>query len=270
MYATDFEYDGLFASDWGLIICSVDSSGGIDVSSAGSEITFNTVPVQHGVKYLTTNTTYDTCLETTFQICKFSCGLGIVPLTMDDQREIFRWLNRHEPHRLKIYSDKDMYDYVLFEGCFNISKIEHLGDIIGYELHFTSNRPFALGNCKKRKFTISDPTKPYKLLDSSDEVGYVYPDKFKVKCLSDGDLSIHNSIEDRTTVIKNCSANEILFFDPILNIQTSNPDHKLSKDFNFIYFRIANTYDNRTNLITFSLPCEVEIEYHPIIKGVSL
>ena len=43
MYATNFEYDGLKLSDFGMMICAFDSSGGIETVSSGADITFNTV-----------------------------------------------------------------------------------------------------------------------------------------------------------------------------------------------------------------------------------
>ena len=87
----------------------------------------------------------------------------------------------------------------------------------------------------------------------------------KIKCLSSGNLIINNSIENRDTVIKNCTQNEIISLDyPI--IESTLISHKLQNDFNFNFVRIANTYENTLNKLTFSLPCEVQLSYNPIKK----
>ena len=74
----------------------------------------------------------------------------------------------------------------------------------------------------------------------------------------------------RTTIIKNCTLNEIITFDEYLNMSTTSSGHKLFNDFNFVFFRISNSYNDRNNTISVNLPCEIEIEYYPIVKGVGL
>lgn len=269
MNAIDFEYDGILASEWNLIICQISGDSGITTSTAGSELNFNQVSTKRGSLWFTTETTYDSVLSTIFQVCKYDCSSGMpVSLDIDEQREIVRWLNRKEPHKLRIISRDSSYDSVYFEGSFNLSKIESIEGIIGYELTFTSNRPFAIGELVKRKLTLT-ANKIFSFTDVSDETGYIYPN-LSIKLLSAGDFTLNNSAEDRTTSVTGCSAGEVLTFDPYLNYSSSLPEHKLQNCFNFIFFRIANSYGNRVNKITASLNCEISIEYSPIIKGVSL
>lgn len=269
MNAFDFEYDGQLASGWGLILCQLDGDSGINISTAGSELNFNQVSTRRGALWFTTETTYDSVLTATFQVCKYDCETGSPQsLTVDEQRGITRWLNRKEPHELKIISDENLYDYVRFEGSFNLSKVETIEGIIGFELTFTSNRPFALGKRVRRKLTLT-AKESYSITDISDEIGYSYPD-MTVTLKSGGDFTLYNAIEDRTTEVKSCTSGEVLTFDEYLNISSSLPSHKLQNDFNYVFFRVANTYGNRVNEITSSLDCEIILEYDPIIKGVSL
>ena len=270
IFIKNWSFADIMASDFGLIVCKINSDLGVETSSAGSELNFNTVPVKNGNLYLTTDTTYDTVLESTFQVCKYESKKGVIPISEKEQREISRWLNRKQLSILKLYSDTDMFDYAMFEGSFNINKIVLNGDVIGYELHFISNRPFAFGKPIHKTIKANIANYKYNIIDVSDEVGYIYPTKLKIKCLSSGDLTLHNSIEDRTTIIKNCESGEIITFDKFLNISSSNQTHKIQNDFNYIYFRIANSYTSRNNQITISIPCEIIFEYKPVIKGVSL
>ena len=81
----------------------------------------------------------------------------------------------------------------------------------------------------------------------------------------DGNLLIHNSIENRETYIANCKSGEIITLDyPV--IQSSDSSHNIQNDFNWKFFRIANTYDNSRNDLIVSLPCSIKLKYSPIVK----
>jgi len=49
-------------------------------------------------------------------------------------------------------------------------------------------------------------------------------------------------------------------------ITTTYTSHDVCNDFNYEFFRIGNTINNRNNRISVSLPCNVVIKYTPIIK----
>ena len=53
-------------------------------------------------------------------------------------------------------------------------------------------------------------------------------------------------------------------------MSTSLSSHKIYNDFNFVFFRIANTYANNKNIISVNIPCEITIKYYPVAKGVGL
>lgn len=277
MNAIDFEYDDIHARDYGLVICSINSSNSLETFSVGAEINFNTVSAQHGSIQYITDTSYDNVLETTFQVCKYDKRKHIgIPFTLEELRSITRWLNRDEVHILHFIGNDDIYNHVCYEGTFNINKLELNGQIIGLELHFISNRPFAIENLRRFSIKANIENYEYKFNDTSDKVGYIYPTIVKIKLpevLSQEkvDVKIFNSIENRETVIKNCSAGEVITFKNVLSVETSLDSHKkLHNDFNYTFFRIANTYNNRVNKITISTPCEIYFEYFPIAKGVGI
>lgn len=100
--------------------------------------------------------------------------------------------------------------------------------------------------------------------DISHEEGYIYP-YTEIVIAEDGDLNIHNAMENRDTYIANCVAEEVITMDyPI--IQSSIPSHKIQNDFNWKFFRVANTYDYSRNDLTTSVPCTIKIKYSPIVK----
>lgn len=88
-----------------------------------------------------------------------------------------------------------------------------------------------------------------------------------ITCNANGDLSIYNELENCTMVIKNCSVGEVISIDgESQTIKTSSDSHDICNDFNYEFFRIGNTIDNRSNRISVSKPCQVVIKYTPIIK----
>lgn len=276
MNARDFEFAGEYLRDYNMIICCIDSGSSDNTVTAGSTITWEQVSTNDGKYFSTTSAKYEEPLETTFQICKFDCSTGqIEPLNFYDQRRITRWLNRKEPHLLHFIDDEDSsYDYVYFEGSFNLSKVEIGGVIYGYELNFKSNRPFAIGDPIKKEleFTTDCLTRTFE--DYSDETGYVYPKTTKIECTSSSDvLIIHNSqdSDSRNTEIANCKTGDIYTFDEFHNITAyPNAADDIQDRFNFAFFRVGNTYEDNKNTITVSSPCKISFEYLPIIKGVSL
>ena len=261
MIAYDFEFDGLNLSDFGFMICKFGSEG-LQTISNGSTITFNTTPTQNGAKHELTSTVYENCLESVFQICKNPCGTDEREISVDELRTLSRWLNRKGFHKFKILSDE--YLDIYFEASFNISKIEMDGKLYGLELELKTNRPFALQEPKKIviKNLVENGEKTIK--DASDVEGYIYPE-VEITINENGDLSIYNEIEDRTTLVTNCVAGEVIKMNyPI--IESSIENRQIQDDFNWTFFRIANEFRNKINKLVISLPCTIEITYSPAVK----
>lgn len=148
----------------------------------------------------------------------------------------------------------------------NVDKIMVNKVLYGLELTMETNKPFGYGQELSVAWTISDTTKTYVLSDMSDEIGYTYP-SMVITCNRAGNLSIHNEMENCTMVINNVSVGEVIKIDGSTHIITTSLDsHKIYDDFNFEYFRIGNTINNRNNRISASLPCKLEFTYTPIIK----
>ena len=261
MKAFDFEYDNRNLSDYGFVICNFGSKG-LDTVSNGSQITFNTVSTLGGSKHELVSVEYEDCLETTIQICKNYCNSDVKEISATEFRELTKWLSRKKFLKFKIL-DEDYID-LYFEASFNISRIEIDGRLYGLELEVITNRPFALKEPKVIYIRNLIKEGKYSLNDISHEEGYIYP-YTEITVNEDGDLNIHNAIEDRNTYIANCVAGEIITMDyPV--IQSSVSSHNIQNDFNWNFFRVANTFDNSENILTISLPSTIKVKYSPIVK----
>lgn len=261
MKAYDFTYDNRNLSDFGMMLCNFGDKG-LDTISNGSQITFNTVPTLGGTNHNLTSTQYEDCLETTLQICKHSCNGEVQEITSAEHRELTRWLGRKKFLKFKIL-DEDYID-LYFEASFNISRIELDGKLYGLELEVHTNRPFALKEPRIINIKNTMANGKYSINDTSYEEGYIYP-YTEITVTESGNLKIHNAIENRDTYIANCVAGEVITMDyPI--IQSSISSHNIQNDFNWTFFRVANTYNSSRNDLTVSLPCSIKIKYSPIVK----
>lgn len=261
----DFEYDGEYLSDWGYIICGIDDLNNIKMED--SNLTFNTTSMFGGKYFGLTSSKYENRIEFTFQICKnFFNTHRLQKISAYEISELKRWLNRSTFNKFK-FMQQDWNDVFLI-GSFNISSILFEGNVLFLELNFIANTPFALHETISKTFEIQDINKSIKFYDISDEIGYIYPNNIEIICLSNGNLEITNKIENRKTIVNNCKKGEIITFSNSLTISSSIKTHYLQNDFNYKFFRIANTYKKRENEIISSIPIKLTFSYNPIVKAV--
>lgn len=262
MKASDFEFNGKRLSEFGCIIANFDGGKGLETID-GAEITFNTIPSLNGSIYHLASSVYESCLETTIQIAKYSCSAGIQEITATEHRNLTRWLSQKKFMKFKILDENhiDLYYNAAFS---TISKIEIDGRLMGLELNIVTNSPHALKEPKTITVKNLEVDGKHSINDISHEEGYIYP-YTEITVNQDGDLKIYNAIENRDTYIANCVAGEVITMDyPV--IESSISSHNIQNDFNWNFFRVANTYENSRNDLTISLPCTIKIKYSPIVK----
>lgn len=156
MKTTDFEYDGMLASDYGFMVCSFDD-GGTDTIEYGSSINFDTISMRNGKKFSLINSGYDDAADFTFQICKDPSVFNDSEMyfTIEEQRKVYRWLNRNDGyHELKIFTDD--FGAIVFNGSFNISAITLNTEVVGFELSFQMEAPYATQNRKVIRKNLID------------------------------------------------------------------------------------------------------------------
>lgn len=267
MRALDFKYDGQYLSSFGCMICTFDSDG-MATYTLGSQLEFITSPINNGKRHLRTGAKYSSCIEVDFQICKDpdeTYGEDRY-FTIDEVRSIMRWLNRSEFCDLQLV-DEDMENSI-FSGSFsNIEKIELGGRIIGMNLHFISDKPFAQRPPIKSTWNVTSSERTFLISDTSDEIGSQYVDMVVILDRA-GDLIIHNTQDNEDVIIKNCVRGEKITFSKEQIIETDSDAHKLTimHDFNYVFPKVMNSYKERRNIFSFSIPCQVIVEYSPTRK----
>lgn len=271
MYAIDFNYDGLSLGDFGFLICDFSPSDGANISENGTLLQFTKVSHNSGKIWGLSNTKYDSCIQTTFDICKNPdvTSPDKMEITDDEYRDIVRWLNRREFKKMFfIYDDTQNRDFRYYNASFNVSKIKISEVLYGIRLTMETDKPFGYGEDIKYNWTVLNSVKKFKLTDFSDEIGYIYP-TIKITCYQSGDLFIVNDKDENTTIINNCSTDEVVTINGESQIiHSSFASHNIQNDFNYEFPKIINSISDRDNYFSFSLPCMVELSYVPIVKDV--
>lgn len=207
--------------------------------------------------------TYSETLSIRMSICKLS-DAEVKTISPAESAEIKRWLGCSTPQELRIGEEK--YEDYHWIGVFNIEEVHYAFGCIGFNLTFTSIAPFGYKDTVEITGNVARGGQ-ITIIDTSDEEGYIYPD-MTITTKAAGDLTITNSFDGRQTVINGCSSGETITFTNLLQVQSSKSSHVLGNDFNYKFVRINNSYTNRTNALTFSLPCSYTISYKPIAKVV--
>lgn len=267
MYATDIEYAEEKLSDYKMIVCKFNNSGGLETVSSGADITFNQVKPSSSNKFYICSSKYESVFTSVFQICKNPCLTKTQNdkiFTVEEVSAIQRWLCRKdEYHRFKI--EQNGFEHIYWNATFSSKQIELNGQIIGLEVTLYTDAPFAYMDEVSAEYNCLADTS-FNFYDNSDEIGYILP-SMQITFLSDGVFRLKNSLDNEIMEIYNCSTEEIINIDGKNQIITSsNSSHNFSNNFNFLFPKIINSYDERCNVFTPSLDCKIVITYSPIKK----
>ena len=265
---TDFEWCDQAGSIFGLMVCTIGSSNGVETYENGANIEMTTVNVPGSTRWVYLSGKYTEVLTCTFQVCKNPCTTSSDTFTSEELRFFNRWLNRNDGyHKFKLVSKEDPgYAEFYYNAQLNVKKIEFAGSVIGLEITVTCDAPFGYFEPQKIIMNLTDDNLQYVYIDESDEVGSLYP-KFEIMCNGTGDFIISNSLSGKQAKISNCKKNELITIDSEHKIiMSSLRNGDIIKDFNFGWLDVVNKFDNRKNVYISNLPCTITMTYSPIAK----
>lgn len=261
----DFIYDNIPLSGFGLTLCRFESSS-METVSAGSQISFELGTVPGREKRNLIDRSYQETLTAVFQAAKIENGIA-GELSAAELSALMRWLNRRDRFcRFKLI--REGYEQLYTYASFNVGKIEVSGKVVGLELSMSTLYPYLLEEQPPLICEISAEGLTLTLTDNSDEIGHIYP-YLEICCRSEGDFSLSNSREERTTRIQGCRAGEIITLDgENLIVRSSDPQHRIPDDFNYVFPRIVNSFTNRENRLTAAgIDCTMTIRWSQIRKA---
>lgn len=274
MFATDFEYDGKRLSEFNMIICSFNGSSGIESVSSGADITYNQQKSSGSNTFHLQSCAYDSPYSSTIQICRNPCQTDSprdMYLSPTEISDLQTWLCRKSFHKFKI--EQDGYLHIHWNAVFTSKQINLGGRTVGLELTMYTDSPYAYLNEVVHEFHFDT----HDIHDSNDVArkhfqtpaqaeGYTYPD-LEIKIQDEGyDGKLSLWLNGRKTEIKGCQTQELITIKGRQQvICTSNNDHDIAKDFNFIFPRMDRDYQEHTNYLSADLACDITLRYFPVI-----
>lgn len=270
MYCTEFIFDGISSREYDLTVCSFDRANGGD-TSAGSHIEFTGFKAPNSDRWVRTGSTYNEQLTFTFQVCKDIGGNGkSEPLSERELAFLMRWLVRKEYKYLQFIQEG--YENIFYHCQINAERYMITGECYGLTLTVLCDAPYGWSEIKTTTISSSG-TATVKLYDGSDEIGIIYPSIRLHTNENAGtqDICIANALTGVTTQIKNCEPGETIVMEN-RKLSSSHYDiegHKtLYDDFNWHWFTIGNTFNNRENEITVTGDCDITMEWRVPRKAV--
>lgn len=257
MNCSDAIFDGVKLSDQGFMIASFSDD---DTINAGSNIEFT--HTFNGENWLKTDAKYSEQLTFNFSIIKNPCEPDYkVYFTREDIGFVMRWFVRKE--YCLFHPLEDGHENLYYNCVFKATERIANGQVIGFDLEGTCDAPFGYG--EEISINLYNSSSIQQLYDNSDEIGSTIP-YIEATCVNNGDIEIQNCDTKKTTIVKNCKANEVITFYPDYQITSSTKRTDLAKSFNYCFFEFGNTLDNRVTDVNVT-NCNLLLKYRPKRKG---
>lgn len=265
MQATTFSFGGISCEKYGIMICTFGQSGKT-TSSMGSEISFTTTKAPLSKTWNAHSSNYKSPVSFSIDLCNSDFS----EITVDKQEEINMWLNIPNEYEWFCFDQED-YDDIYFKvKCTSLTTISYNNVVMGISASFEANAPFGFTSLRNITYNITSGDVK-RFANHSSEYGALYPEKIVINMKSDGDFILHNSIEDRTTKIKNCingetitiensEGQQYMFSDKVVH------DNAIYDDFNLVMPRFFNTRTEKVNVLTFTGDCTIKFYYRFVRK----
>lgn len=242
MNCTNFNFNNETSEDHGVIICSFGTSN--DTVDAGSKVEFTLVNVPNSSRVIKTNSSYKEQLQIQFSICKNFCESETDNFSMEDQRDIMRWLLRKDFKYINF--EQDGFENVYYNVQIQLEQQRAGCDVVGYNVTCTCDAPWGWSE----EITTSLTSQSSLLFNGTDEPGITYPYTV-LTVTATGNISIQNNETGSKTVVNNCTKDEVITFDEFKHIMTNNKNHSsIYNDFNDVFPEIYCTYNSADNEFT--------------------
>ena len=275
LYCMEFIFDGVSSKEYDLIICSFNGEENGE-ATAGSNIEFTTFKTPNSNKWVKTSAIYNEQLSFNFQICKNPC-VSNEPFSERELAFLMRWLIRRDYKYLQFMQEG--FENIYYNCQLNAQRYMIAGECYGLTLTAICDAPF--GWSEPINYSLSSSTTAtYRLYDSSDEIGEIYP---TVEILSKADnqeIVLSNDMTNVTTSIPNCVDGEKIILSDYKIASSSECVPYIESvgyygkhltfldDFNWKWFSIGNTFNNRVNEITVKGNCDINLCWRAPRKAV--
>lgn len=251
MYATDFFYNGHYASEFGLLICSY--GGGNEDVADGGDIEFSTIKAPNNDSYNYFGGSFNEVLEWKFGVMKNTCKNNDLYFNQREESTVAKWLLQKKNYKWFQF-DQEGYEDVYYKVLINAKPHQIGGKTVGFDITVTSNCGYGWSKEIEKKGTLTKNS-PIKLeLDNDLSDVYTLPEIMLIPKKNSVSLDLKNNADDTQPATKiKISSERTVVMDSVNDIIKGIDDY--DKDFNWYFIKLKDG----TNII--STTSDVEVDY---------
>ena len=202
MIATDFIFDGKHASDYGLMIASVNNNN--DEVASGGDMEYSVAKAPNNDSFTFYGSQFNNVLTWNISVIKNPCKNSDMIINAQEESEIAKWLIKTDGYRWFQF-DQEGYEDIFYKVYINMTPNQVAGETIGFDLVITSDCAYGFSDIITKQIVINAST-PYKFYVNNDINEYTLPQidingKMRwVKTISYNDMLGDNNIINKYNI----------------------------------------------------------------------
>lgn len=261
MIHSDFTYNGISCDTYGVYIGEFNHRE-VGTMSTSHQTDLKTVRSRRNDIFHIITQNYSSPLS--FEMQVFSRNNGYI--TPEHERALKKWLMKKGQYKWFNILDK-RYANLWFKANIHSPESIMVNDVVGLSFQISTNSPYGFSDLLERTIEFRDNDKSTFIYVDNDEESVIYPE-MEITMLSDGDLTITNSIDTHTKnkfKITDLKVGEIITVNNEIPLMTSTRDTLLKN----VYDRFSKYWfflADGDNIITVSNNCTLTLKYRETRK----
>lgn len=171
MIATDFIFDGKRASDYGLMLVSINSNN--DSVASGGDMEYSVAKTPNNDRYTFYGSQFNNVLTWNISVVKDPCKCQNPMITACEESEIAKWLMKTDGYKwFQFYQEQ--HENIYYKVYINMTPNQIAGTTIGFDLTVTSDCAYGFSNIITKQATINAST-PFHFYVDNNINNYIFP-----------------------------------------------------------------------------------------------
>lgn len=199
MIATDFIFDGKRASDYGLMLVSINSNN--DSVASGGDMEYSVAKTPNSDRFTFYGSQFNNVLTWNISVVKDPCKCETPTITACEESEIAKWLIKTDGYRwFQFYQEG--HENIYYKVYINMTPNQIAGSTIGFDLTVTSDCAYGFSNLITKQATINAST-PYQFYVDNNINNYILPKvTIQGKILWEKTISYNDMLSDNNIIKK--------------------------------------------------------------------
>lgn len=250
-------FDNISSDKFNVMICAFGSGSGLNTSKEVADVNIESLKTPSSETWYRTKSDYNSPLTFTFSICKKDYSY-FIPL---ERRMISSWLQSKQGTYKTMQFFGLEYSNVIFHAkCTTLEKNVVGGEVVGYNLTFTTNAPY--GYTKEQVTNIVMPSSTYStiVVNTSDEVDSPLYPRLEITINENCNFKMKNNRSGLTFGVTGCTTGEVITVEPEIGyIYSSIRGVNIINNFNGVWFSLTKDIFDMKNSITLTGKANVKL-----------